>query len=487
LSRPAPKSITLTPAVSDGKTAGHSVLLFVLSKISLKLRLLVGTTLAMFGIMVLGAVLLLQQARTAVQSELRSGRELLAGLAQTAMSLHAQSDSEISRRFFREWLQSLAHVRHIQVIDSVRSAEHLEPAGQIPKEVPAWFADLLHEDLIDEPTSIQIDLGAGTTLTLRTNPSDEILEAWAYVRPLLNLSLLILAFVAVLSYWTLWWGLKPLDALLSAFARIESGDMQVRLSSRGAPELVRLEQGFNHMANALREAMARNRELGVRLVNSQENERRAIARELHDEMAPYLFAARAELLAAQSLKSGEHGDHLHRKLAKVEEKVSQIQTQIDNLLRWLRPVALDEWGLQRALEILIDGWRIRLPQTCWRLNTIALPENLASALRVAVYRIVQECLTNAAKHAGAHEVVICIGQEDECNAQSSLRITVQDDGCGMSPSAVFGHGLSGVQERVQAFGGTFTLSRGTGAVGTRVEVCLPIATESAPPDANADA
>jgi signal transduction histidine kinase len=189
-------------------------------------------------------------------------------------------------------------------------------------------------------------------------------------------------------------------------------------------------------------------------------ERRRWARELHDETLQGLGGLR--LLLASALRV----DDLQRTQGAIREAVEHIEREIGNLraiITELRPAALDELGLRTAIEALLDRHR---EQSGWDIESeLALPrpvkeERLEEDLETTVYRLVQEALTNVAKHARASRVRIAVGETD-----GELLIEVQDDGDGFDAETVRqGFGLAGMQERVSLAGGTLDVrsdERGT--------------------------
>jgi signal transduction histidine kinase len=198
-------------------------------------------------------------------------------------------------------------------------------------------------------------------------------------------------------------------------------------------------------------------------------ERRRWARELHDETLQSLGGLRVLLSSALRI------DELPRAQDAMRQAVAQIEHEIANLraiITELRPAALDELGLGTAIEALLDRHR---EQNGFEIDDdLSLPgpqaedERLDQDLETAVYRMVQEALTNVAKHARAERVRVAVGEVD-----GELRIEVRDDGVGFDPGSTDeGFGLAGMQERAALAGGTLSIeSAGT---GTLLTVCLPI-------------
>ena len=237
----------------------------------------------------------------------------------------------------------------------------------------------------------------------------------------------------------------------SVFA--EDDEQILRTFAASAATAVALAQSVQ--ADRLRSSLA-----------AAEAERRRWARELHDETLQGLGGLR--LLLASALRL----DDLQRAQGVVREAVEHIEREIGNLraiITELRPAALDELGLRTAIEALLDRHR---EQSGFEVDSDLSPpaedeERLDEDLETTVYRLVQEALTNAAKHARANRVRVAVGESD-----GELLIEVQDDGAGFDAGSVsHGFGLAGMRERVSLAGGALELESGAG--GTLVRARLP--------------
>jgi signal transduction histidine kinase len=250
--------------------------------------------------------------------------------------------------------------------------------------------------------------------------------------------------------------------VLAAFDRGEAGsvfspdDEQIlRTFAASAATAVALAQSVQ--ADRLRSSLA-----------AAEAERRRWARELHDETLQALGGLRVLLSTALRREEPQAGKEAMR------EAVGRIEVEIENLrsiITDLRPAALDELGLRVAIDTLIDRHLERSGLEIDRELAIASPvvgdEQLEEDLETAVYRLVQEALTNVAKHARASRVRVSV-QETE----GEIRVEVHDDGAGFDPDAVDrGFGLDGMRERVGLAGGTLRIESGDG--GTLLSANLP--------------
>ncbi|MBI3346720.1 MAG: sensor histidine kinase [Burkholderiales bacterium] len=209
-----------------------------------------------------------------------------------------------------------------------------------------------------------------------------------------------------------------------------------------------------------------NRELARQLIAVQETERLALARELHDELAQHCTAIRLEAaVAGRSTELAQAQDAARRAAASAE----CLQQGVRRLLRRLRPADLDTLGLSAALHALCYGCTQPAGPACRFGVDGPEPATLGDAMDMAVYRIAQEALSNARRHAGARAVDmrLSVGRE-------AVRLTVQDDGTGFDAAAETGGlGLLGARERALALGGSLRVRSSPGA-GTRVELQLPV-------------
>lgn len=430
---------------------------------SLKIRLvLILSAVLSIGIAV-GGVFLWLHARAAMRSEidtaLRSAERLISAL-RSQPGLAGLSPVGLT--------ESLDRLRHVRVVRP--DAGPLPPENTDVAGVPRWFSRLIAPDTEGfEPIDLTVG-GAHEQVILQADPSDEIREVWQDVRGLMVIATAMCVCVGGLAYLGLARGLRPLADLEAAFDRLEAGDFETRVPEGAVAELDRIHKRFNQMAAVLCSTRDRERTLASHLIDVQEAERRGLARELHDDLAPLLFTTSVYLTTIQNhLQSRRYGDILES-LAAIEHTVTELQGRIRAMLRRLRPQGLDELGLDQALRDLVKTWQARQSQTDWTIETSGLRDDLDDTLRVTIYRIVQECLTNVARHAGARQatVRVAVVPAEAATADAPrpsgtpdriAEIQVEDDGKGMAPDTPFGLGLTGIEERVQALSGALTLTK----------------------------
>lgn len=232
-----------------------------------------------------------------------------------------------------------------------------------------------------------------------------------------------------------------------------------------------LREVFTRQQTELRLAtvLAQNRELAQQHLQIQETERKHLARELHDELGQYLNAIK---LDAVNVTASEAADlpAIHRAGEHIASTVDYLHGVVSDMIRRLRPAGLDELGLQAALESCVDSWRRRLPGTRFSLSCRGRLDDLGEALNLALYRLIQEGLTNTYKHAAARSIDIQLQRVDT----GGVELLISDDGRGMDAVAArSGYGIRGMRERVEMLGGKFALDTGHGR-GTTLQVQLPL-------------
>jgi two-component system, NarL family, sensor histidine kinase UhpB len=219
-------------------------------------------------------------------------------------------------------------------------------------------------------------------------------------------------------------------------------------------------------------ALAENRQLAQENVRIQEIERKHLARELHDEFGQYLNAIKLDAVSICESAGREPELSTNASLS-IIRSVDHVHRAVSGMIGRLRPIGLDELGLVAAIEHCVDYWRQRLPDTRLILSIRGNIEDLSESMNLALYRLIQEGLTNISKHAKAKHAEITLERLESAERLSELRLTVADDGCGMEPGTRTSRfGLSGMRERVEMAGGRFVLESAPGQ-GLRLVAHLP--------------
>jgi two-component system sensor histidine kinase UhpB len=306
---------------------------------------------------------------------------------------------------------------------------------------------------------------------------------WEDVSGLLGLTALVIGAICLLQFVAINSALRPTKDILAGLDTLARGDLSCRLPSFRLVELQRISEVFNRLAANLELTTRERTALAAKLVDSQEQERRHLARELHDELAQNLSAVTAIAASIKATAATECAV-LVPEATKLAEASMAIMKSLHITLRTLRPPEIDDLGLATSLSALAmeherragGGLQISLEITG---DLQALPPTATSH----VYRIVQEGLTNVAKHAGATRVRLALGICADAGEAAALRgpwldLMIEDDGGGADGRKEgSGLGLIGVRERVMALGGHLHASSGAER-GFKLHARIPFAAQT---------
>jgi len=406
------------------------------------------------------AVVALGHARASVDNEMAMALEAGDRIVDNAL-LSLPRDGEDA--YLQRLVKSFDGNRHLKVAliekDREVSASQLAP----PDPVPGWY-----QQLLEIPVQQRIDTAprlGGRILKVTTDAHNEIGEDWTQFRD----GATILALFSLLTLGLLHLAMARVSGLLrkltGGFEAVGAGDYAAQVPLKGPKEIAALADAFNRMTARLKKLEDANRRLTGQMLAIQEEERADLARDLHDEMGPFLFAMRldAEAIQAEARKNGQRV--IAERASGLGEAVSHIQSRVRSILKQLRPDGLAEIGLEVAVGNLITFWQRHHGGIAIHLDVAA--EGFGAEADAAIFRLVQEGLTNAARHGAAKEIWIAIAARD-----GAIRVTVEDDGVGLVAPGGDGMGLKGMRERLAALGGEMRLSPRPGG-GTRLEAVIP--------------
>lgn len=323
-----------------------------------------------------------------------------------------------------------------------------------------WLIDLLQPQA--EPSSetwhIQRSDGHHFKITITTNGESERAEAQGNI--LAMAAVLLFYSVTLLAglYWAVRHAFAPIRNILLTLAAWERQDFRRRIPDLNLWELNAIGRALNHLASALEQAREQQRRLALKVLNLQEDERQRLARELHDDFAQAITALRAD---ASYLKRRLIDPDLQEVAHTLGERCGQMQLGMRHLLRRLRPGDGPQgMGLADAIRDLVQHWQ-SLPGQAQRFDCqVDLDQDeLPRALCLTLFRLTQEALTNAARHAGPCTVRIRL------SGGQHIEWSVSDDGAGIANldrALEQGNGLIGMRERVWAHGGAIHMSSDQG-------------------------
>lgn len=295
------------------------------------------------------------------------------------------------------------------------------------------------------------------SITVTTSSDKELAMAWDRLTGLLGLSASSTVAVSLLVYISIYRALRPANLIVSTLQAMQSTEVVSPLPVFKQREWHCIGMAINTFAETQKQLLTERKNLVLQVISVQEEERRFLARELHDEFGQCLSAINA--LASAILQTARQDcPSLVPEIEQIAFVNQHIMTTLRTLLVRLRPAELDEWGLAVSLESLVGEWnKQQAKQKQCQLIIEGDAQQLLKPLPITLYRICQEALTNVAKHSNAKQALISLQLTDP----TMLSLTIQDNGTlPMFPFAKHhGLGLLGVRERVNGLGGTFELSK----------------------------
>jgi two-component system sensor histidine kinase UhpB len=387
--------------------------------------------------------------------------------------LKGSSDLEAKLAGIVDGLQKLRHISVTLAREGVSEDSAPADAAAVRFDAPPeWFVAMVRP----EPTRLRIPITVeGTsygTLLIASRPTDEIAEIWDSIVTQIQFGSAIAVVLLILTMLVVSRALAPIQSLADAMADLETGRYDTRVVPTGSAEIAAICAKLNHLAATLEDAVADKQRLAERVVSLQDVERKEIARELHDEFGPYLFALRAHATALMRMAEVATPDiaGLRKHGAAMLEQVNALQQFNRRVLDRLRPAGLSELGLGEALAALVRFWRGAHPDVTVDTDISDALGPIGETAELTIYRVVQEALTNAFRHSGATQVSVTIEPVSGIGRGQAARVRVSDNGKGFPPDHKLGLGLTGMRERVMALGGTMTV---TSASGVMVEAMIP--------------
>lgn len=430
---------------------------------------------------------MIMSAGPRIRAENESIMRLSKEFVETAVeSLQGTSNPGARLAVLLDGLKDLRHV-HIYRAPQPGAPEPDPEAGKVPEEgeAPAWLARLA------EPTPrleipVFVNGQSFGELVIAPKAADESAEIWdsivkfTVIGTALAIATLLLLTLMIAHL------LRPIKTVGEALLQLDGGTYDIAVPETGPPEIADICVKLNRLAATLKTATGENRRLAKRIIRIQDEERKDLARELHDELGPYLFAIRAgaTTLKAEAERGAADKGKLMRTCKSLLEGIEKMQQMNRRVLHKLRPIGLEELGLEAKLASLVAMWRENHPEVSITLDVAAdIPERDETS-NLTIFRIVQEGLTNAFRHADATAIDIELAPVHPGGAVSAgarklgsrpaVHITISDNGKGLAEEARPSYGIAGMTERVWATGGEMRIfNRAQG--GLTLEAWVPAA------------
>jgi two-component system sensor histidine kinase UhpB len=415
-----------------------------------------------------------------IRAENDSMMRLAKEFVETTMeSLQGTADPEAHLKILLDGLKDLRHVRIYRAGDG----EVEPPQSEAPAEGAAGWLARRAEPAPDLEIPIVVNGQNFGKLVVAPRGDHEAAEIWDSILTFTAVGLGLGAAALIFISMTIAHLLRPIRSVGDALMVLDAGRYDVVVPEKGPPEISDICRKLNRFAATLERTVSENRRLAERIICVQDEERKELARELHDELGPYLFAIKAAVTVIDTEMKRGGGDH--DKLAEVSAtlfaSLEAIQRVNRRVLLKLRPLGLDEFGIEAKLVSLVALLRQSHSNVAINLTVSDEMPACDETTNLTIYRLVQEGLTNAFKHSEAKAIDVIVEPVETAQlpsamrdtARTVLRITVADDGKGLPVNLKRGYGIAGMNERVWATGGELKLSNRM-AGGTSLEAWIPV-------------
>ena len=445
---------------------------------SLRFRLNLLITLLMLLLMLAVGVVMIKGAKSSTQEGVEAATRVTSQLLDTVITSSGQNPEwGYTHDVLQRFLEHVGHVRgnEIFLYDLEGRLMYQSPPSKYRAAIkpPQWFYKMLEPK---EP-SVSRFIHYGK-LVITPNPAGAIRESWQIMSRLFWISLIFFVLLNALVYWLLGHWLQPLQPMIKAINQMEKGDLSARLPEFDLPEFEKIGHSLNRMAESLaaERQLEENRQVTHLIQKHIEDERRSLARELHDELGQYVTAIKTFAVAIAN-KTKKDAPEVASSAQTIVAAANHIYDGMHNIIKQLRPGSLDNLGLSETLKDLVNNVQTQNPNLTILLNLSGELKNLGETLNINLYRMVQEAINNAIKHAEATQITIDLAT----TKTGALQLTIRDDGIGMDVNNVdqTNHfGLLGMRERVQGFHGSFNIdsepsSKKAAHKGTIIYINIP--------------
>ncbi len=459
--------------------------------VSVKLRtrlnlVIAGLSAALVAVLIATEI---QSARDSVREEVEAANRVAGQLLGRIVVIYSQLGGP---DLVLHFMQEIGRIRanEVYLLSATGAVLYQSPPAtyKAGRAAPQWFARLL----APPASKYEFSIPGNLVLVVEGQSSRAILDAWDNVVRLAGIATLMLGLVNALAFWVVGQILKPFPVVADGLQRLQHGDLGFRLPPLAGHEAQALGSAFNSMAQAMEDKVRaerkaqdaetrldERREMASITDQRIEEERRLIAHELHDEFGQSVTAIRSLALAIVAQKDASGTDTVTTTATAsaastatlIAEEAARLYDAMHGLIPRLTPLSLDTLGLATTLDNLVRDWQRRHPTVALTLRH-ALPPDLGPSVTLTIYRLVQEGLINALRHAQATRVDIDLSADPE-----RMTVTLDDNGVGLPADwARPGHfGLRGLSDRVAQLGGRFEIAnRSEGGVRLRAEIPLAV-------------
>lgn len=447
----------------------------------LKINLIVGALTVLFMAAVLA--LQLRSMRESVHEEVVAANRVASQLLDRTAWRYAAQGTPAMLNF----LQGIGRIRSNDVTLYDAQGQELYRSPPSPykagRDAPDWF-----EALISPPPSVQSIAFPDGKLEVRANASRAALDAWDYVVLLVGGAAALLVVVNAAVFWLVGRTVRPFGQIVGALNELQGGRFDVALPPLPGREAGAIGAAFNRMVGELQghieterravraEAqLSDSRELTRWIDHHIEQERRMIARELHDELGQSVTAMRSMALSIAQ-RTAANDPQAAQAARVIADESSRLYDAMHGIIPRLTPLVLDNFGLADALNDLVERSRRSHAEVTIDMQVALGSASLPAEAALTLYRTAQEGITNALRHGQARRIVL-----DVAGSTDAVCLTLCDDGVGLPAQGLplSGHyGLRWLTERVESLHGTLALDA-VEPHGAQLTVRLPLTPENA--------
>jgi two-component system sensor histidine kinase UhpB len=403
-------------------------------------------------ILLLGGAITIWHAKNATEEEVTSSIGMAKQLIKLGFSHPPKMELNES-----DWLlhfSFLEQTRHLSIQLKTSSGTTVQfpqkkylPKQQLP---PQWFINLVSGDYATAEHKITTKDCQQHTFIIKADPLDEMTEVWQESITFFGILCLLILFTFLAINLAFNKALKAIAVIVKSLKTIETGQYEQKLPEFSTTEYSNIAQAINHMTGVMAETQQQNRALTQHSLEIQEEERRRLSQELHDELGQSLTAIKVMAVTANHEKS-----NTTEITASISQVCDHLIAVVRNMMHQLHPLILTDLGLKAALEDIVNQWSDRSPDISIVMNCTDEVNQLENKITIQIFRVIQECLTNISRHAKAKQVKINIFYKQDTQ-QKMLHIIAADNGLGCDiESHSSGFGLRSMQERIKTLGGEF--------------------------------
>jgi two-component system sensor histidine kinase UhpB len=444
----------------------------------MSLRLKINLIFAVLTILVFSILIAIEMnaTRNSVAEEMEASGRIASQLLGRIGNMYANKNLPELVEFLRETGRVRAQEISLHSLNGDLLYQSPPSVYKTGRNAPQWYAAL-----ITPPESVRVIELSNARITMRTNPTRAILDGWDNLADILFAQSVLFIIADLVIFWLVGYWLAPLEKIERGLREIEQGDHHVRLPALPGKEAGQMGRAFNRMAQAVEEniqvrqataeaqaRLATQREFTQLLYSRIEQERAALARELHDELGQSLTGIRS--ISKSLLQHADvAGSPLQRSAQMLFDTAGMMSDAMHRMIPRLRPIQLEGMGLVDAVRDLLTATQLKNPELKTELEVQGEIPALNEECELHAYRIIQEAITNVVRHAKASRTHVCIAMKN-----NSLILSIADDGQGAQSLQREGHyGVRGMQERAASIHGNIVF-QAAAMGGCEVLVTLPL-------------